>query len=443
MKTSYFNIYLSIREEESLLVYNTFSGAFAKIVKEDVKIAQALLSNPNIICDSNEINRLKESLSAGGFIIDNHTDEIKILKLRNRLGRYQRKLFGLTIAPTLDCNFRCDYCYELLKNTTMSKETEENIILFAKRGMKEISVFRVNWYGGEPLLRFDVISRLTEKFILICNDRNIEYSAGMITNGYLLNKDVIKVLDEYLIKNIQITVDGPRYIHDKRRILASGEPTFDIIMSNLEKVIKKSNAIINLRINIDKDNHESVLEFIESLKYKQLLNKVNVYLAPIQTCFNHASDYQHKCISYKEFIDVETKVFNKLSAKDIIIKNIPTQKNQQCIADTWGCFAVDPEGFLYKCYADIGEKEHSVGHITDTECIKSRFYEYLVWDPFDDKKCKKCIFLPICMGGCTRRRMSKSRNYSVCSKWKYRIIKSLEAWYTNYQSLSNDRQTRG
>ena len=110
----------------------------------------------------------------------------------------------MTIAPTRECNFACPYCYEPDRDVVyMSDKTEKNIISFMKRFPKVDRII-ITWYGGEPLLAFDRILSMNTKIA----DLKIPYESIIITNGYLLNQEVIDRLEELKTGRIQITLDG-------------------------------------------------------------------------------------------------------------------------------------------------------------------------------------------------------------------------------------------
>ena len=89
------------------------------------------------------------------------------------------------------------------------------------------------WYGGEPLLAFDIIKDLMEE---VYRNFDKEYvSSGIVSNGYLLSERTVLEMKDYNINNIQITIDGPPEIHNKRRKLPTGEDTFFVILNNLKK----------------------------------------------------------------------------------------------------------------------------------------------------------------------------------------------------------------
>ena len=133
----------------------------------------------------------------------------------------------------------------------MTDETEHAITEFVRRhnGLTHLGV---TWFGGEPLLGFERIKSLTGKFL----DMGIGYSAGMITNGYLITKEIAKSFEALRIYSVQITIDGMRERHDSRRYLKNGAPTFDRIIESLKLLSDHApKTRVTVRINVDENNH--------------------------------------------------------------------------------------------------------------------------------------------------------------------------------------------
>ncbi|MCD6170389.1 MAG: radical SAM protein [Candidatus Latescibacteria bacterium] len=171
------------------------SGGLAIIEDGNRDEVQRILADPNSYrSDTEEKKRLWDSLLKGRFLIEMETDELAILKMRNRVGKFNTDSFGLIIMPTLQCNFRCIYCHESFPNISMKPEIEEGILRWVREKTRFIQNFHVDWFGGEPLLPFDVINRLGSQFKRIAEERGCEYSVSMSTNGYLLTEDKIKQL---------------------------------------------------------------------------------------------------------------------------------------------------------------------------------------------------------------------------------------------------------
>ena len=87
----------------------------------------------------------------------------------------------------------------------------------------------ISWYGGEPLLRPDIIGNITKGI----NREGKQYQAAIVTNGYFLDKEMAIFLKEHNVTHAQVTVDGPPDIHNRRRCLPDGSDTFFKILKNV------------------------------------------------------------------------------------------------------------------------------------------------------------------------------------------------------------------
>lgn len=169
---------------------------------------------------------------------------------------------SLVIIPTMLCNLKCSYCFvqKQVKNVCMSKETIDKIIhlIGANNGK-----YSVEWFGGEPTLSADLINY----FYSEANKKNyINRFSLLISNGTFENNLCWDTIENY-ITSIQITIDGPLEIHNKRRIYKNGKGSFekviknlDILYSKINNGIIKNNLTVIIRCNIDKINYNSYFE---------------------------------------------------------------------------------------------------------------------------------------------------------------------------------------
>ena len=217
-------------------------------------------------------------------------DEFEVNKIKyvTRSTRFDHSHLALTINPTLVCNFACPYCFEYDHNgKTMTTETEDRIVDFVK-SHSEAKSMRITWFGGEPLIAFDRIESLSKKLLSL----GLEYDAGIISNGYLVNEDVAKRISHLHITSMQITLDGLKERHDSRMgCLKNGGATFDRIISSM-KLLREfaPDMRIGIRVNID---HENDQEFITLYKFitEEFDGKVSVFPAFYQR-FNREGHLQ-------------------------------------------------------------------------------------------------------------------------------------------------------
>lgn len=407
MKVSKYNFFIDYKNN-STIAYNVFSNVLAIIENDKYDQFLEFKNNEEIISDE----KLKEDLIKGGFLIKETADQLKQLRVQLYQSRFDDKVLSLTIAPTSDCNFRCVYCFEKnsIRKEYMTKETMDHIINLVKKKSSKLDILNITWYGGEPLLALKQIEYMTEVFLEICNSNNIEYVASIVTNGYLLNIDNLKKLEDFKIRAIQVTVDGAKETHDKRRVLINGQGTFDKIINNLIEGKNHIPGEVSLRINVDKNNQDDFYELLKLLVDNDMNSKIFPYLGHVKNSNESYSD--DLCLTKKEYAHLSLDFDKRLSINP---KNkYPTRKSVVCSADKFNAFVINSDGTLYRCWDDIGVKSSSAGHISSSE-INDFFTNYLVHDPTLDERCSKCKFLPICMGSCPRY----FGKQEYCSEYKY------------------------
>ncbi|MFU2158619.1 radical SAM protein [Caldisericum sp. AR60] len=308
------------------------------------------------------------------YIVSDDFDELSFVKYQTWKSKFKNDVFAITIAPTMDCNFKCFYCYQqdYKQPEYMSKETADKVISFIKQLINQNTKVSVAWYGGEPLLAIEVIEYLSKglKTILFSEENknkiSSKFTSSLVTNGYLLNEKNSKILSEECnIKIVQVTIDGPREINDRRRPHKNGGPVYDIIVKNLKDNAHFFERIL-VRINVDKTNEWFISDLLEELK--SMPNNIHPYLAPLHTDNVSNVTFSGICYDSKDFgLEVENR------PELVGLLKYPQPNYGVCGATKENSFCVDPEGYLYKCWNEVGQKEKSISsvesHITNYKKI--------------------------------------------------------------------------
>lgn len=269
MKLSMFNVETHI--DDGLLIYNSLTSGIL-FLNNKYKLDYLRLKNEN----KNLRQDLKDALEKGRMIIENDVDELGMVKVFNNSARFDDSILSLTLAPTMNCNFACPYCFEAgFRNTNMTDETEEQLIRFIRDNSKDKKGVGICWYGGEPMLAMKRIESITKK---LWKDNKIKenFSADIVTNGFYLTRERAILLRNLGVKSCQITLDGPPRIHDTRRIPRNGQPTFYKILNNIKECADVLNIVI--RVNVDKSNIDTVVEVLDIIEENNLKNKVGFYI---------------------------------------------------------------------------------------------------------------------------------------------------------------------
>lgn len=439
LKASYYN-YITPYKETSFLFFNCMTGALGLFTQEQRTAYMSYLEG-NQPLDA----ELQNILVYGGFLIPETLDEKVLLRERMKKTRYNSSTLALTIAPTLKCNFACPYCFEAQGELAgpMSVDVQQYLIDFIRRKAREIRHLKVQWYGGEPLMAMDVVENLNEHIARIVEENKLEYSAQLITNGYLLTPEIAQKMKDWNVKGIQITLDGPPETHDRRRIPPDGAPTFYQILKNI-KAAAGSQIPFVIRVNVDQDNIDQCERVLDIIEQEGLKEQAYLNFSPVRS-FN-ADAVLNNCVADKDFASFHTILRSNLLARGFkATKTIcPVPLGNGCSADLLNAYLIDPAGWMYKCWTDIGYPDLAVGHLgweintPDYYKLQQQEWAYMNYDPLEDEKCGKCKLMPICFGGCQK---SRKINDSDCYKWKYQlddIIKDIVK-YRLYESMNQDR----
>ncbi|MGQ9847575.1 MAG: radical SAM protein [Bacteroidales bacterium] len=265
-------------------------------------------------------------------------------------------------------------------------------------------------YGGEPLLKLDVIERLTQRFIEICSNNNVEYKASLVTNGFLLNEEKINTLMRCKILNCQITLDGPPAVHDFRRCLKDGGGTFDTIMQNIFLILQTSIKLV-IRLNLDKENMNYIWDLLQLIGASGIIKKgAYIYVAGIHAKTDSCIKIYPQCITNQDYALAE-KIQLFLKNNGLVLSHPIKKYGGLCIGNRINAFVVSPKGDLFKCPECLGnQNEIPVGSIFSKDLIMT--LEFIRWgsdDFFEDDKCLNCKYLPLCMGGSPYLRLGRSR----------------------------------
>lgn len=413
MIKSYFNFIRKLnKRNDEFTLYNSRTGCLSLLDEEHYFQYMKFPDTP--IEDEEFLNQLRDC----GYIVDSLEEEYEQIRYQMYKARFATGILNLVIAPTMNCNFSCTYCYEKnrLNKYQMSEEVQDTIIRYIEDYVGEIRKLKVQWYGGEPLLATKIIDRLNERILSLCTSNGIECSEEIITNGYLLDKEHIKFLNNYNIKTIQVTIDGKENTHDSRRIHQSGVGTYRKILENLKLCKLYYNGRIDLRVNVDKGNINEINDLVEELKRENLYEFVNLYLGRVSD--TNKTTCGSDCLSCKCFAEENIKFIAKNSMlKPYLKSTYPHPIGNNCAADYNLSLVIDPNGNLYKCHMEIGQIENIIGNIMEMDKINfHKLQKTLLWDPTRDKICSNCKYLPVCMGGCAKERTDTKR---LCDYRKY------------------------
>lgn len=389
-KWSLYNVLIKVTGD-FVFVYNTKSGNICSIpYKQYIEAAE------NIFASISDM----ETLLKGGFVVDNSIDEFNtLLKVSSLFAeRKDRSDIEVTIAPSLICNMHCVYCFEkegkyLLDGAVMSSETAnatiDYILRIAKReGVKNLCVV---WFGGEPLLQYPLIVRMTKELLQRIRPE-VKLITKMITNGLLLSpKRVQELVSKCNLQSVQISIDG---LQDRySRIRDVQRDCYERVIDNIVLCCETTHTIV--RLNATPDNLDELYKFVEMLE-QRVIDKKNLSVR-LSEVMNYSRDSSMKVFPVGSF-----RIIYRTFAKYLYSLGFPIDC---CYTERFypvGCkyfindnVAIDPVGRLYKCEHHFGESEYIIGDVFNgvRQDIGSM---HIYSDDRIDIRCKKCELYPIC-----------------------------------------------
>ncbi|HUV35317.1 MAG TPA: radical SAM protein [Patescibacteria group bacterium] len=434
MKASRYNR-LFQTSDGAWLAFNSWSTALAEIEPENLSFFRAMCADPDgVPCDTAEKREIREAMVEAHFLIEDEMDELATLKADILRDRFSRQYMYLTVAPTLNCNFRCDYCYEEHLKITMPRAIEEALVRWVEKRVRTVDELHVTWYGGEPLLpgAYAVVQRLSESFAGLAGERDMKYSAHLVTNGYLLDRPKMEALAGMGVDLVQVTLDGPPDIHDKRRHLVGGHGTFRRIIENLKATVDL--AEFQLRINIDRRNAVSALEVVEILEKEGLGGKVRPHLAQVITGGGTCGNIHEMCYSSEDFAQMEMEIYREALGRGLHIARYPFRiPGAYCTSDRMNAYVIAPNGSIFKCWHEVTmNPDKSIGSLLDEQEPYQKYNEdhWLRWDALEKEGCRSCDILPMCHGGCPLEAMKHpDRDRGACEHYKFHLEHLLELRY--------------
>src|SRR5690554_3043280 len=180
-----------------------------------------------------------DELMGIGFFQEPNTKKITHPLTQDISFMLERGVSQLVLQVTQNCNFRCSYCaytqnsgnQRLHSSQRMNFDTAKKALGFLHEHSIDSPKINIAFYGGEPLLEFELIKKtvyLAEKKF---SGKTITYN--ITTNGSLLTEEVLDFFSKHRI-SLMISVDGPKEIHDKNRKFINKEGTFDSILNILD-----------------------------------------------------------------------------------------------------------------------------------------------------------------------------------------------------------------
>lgn len=311
-----------------------------------------------------------------------------------------------------DCNLKCSYCFASQgnfkgKRALMSLDTGKKALEFLAKNSGNRRNLEVDFFGGEPLMNFQVVKDLVAYGRDIEKVYNKNFRFTITTNGVLLDYDKIEFINNNM-DNVVLSLDGRKEINDAMRKTINDGGSYDIIlpkfMAMVEKRENKDYYIRGTFTNHNIDFSNDIMDF-----YKQGFKKVSIEPVVSPDEMDYAIRREHLDDILKEYENLSKSYIDiKKKDKDFYFFHFMIDLDQgPCIIKrSVGCgagseyLAVTPEGDLYPCHQFVGELEFKLGTLDtgiENKTLREAFKKANI---YNKEECSECWARYYCSGGC-------------------------------------------
>ena len=320
------------------------------------------------------------------------------------------KALCLHIAHT--CNLNCSYCFASQgkyhgERALMSFEVGKRALDFLIENSGTRRNLEVDFFGGEPLMNFDVVKKLVEYARSIEKEKGKNFRFTLTTNGVLVDDDVIDFANKEM-SNVVLSLDGRKEVHDRYRVDYQGRGSYDTIVPKFQKFVKaRGGKNYYMRGTFTHANPD----FLEDIKTMLNLGFTELSMEPVVAAEGDeaALTEEDKPVVMKQYEelaelmlkrDKEGKPFTfyhymiDLAGGPCIYKRI-----SGCGSGT-EYMAVTPRGDLYPCHQFVGDEKFKLGDIWHGVENKEIQNEFASCNVYARSECRDCWARLYCSGGC-------------------------------------------
>ena len=359
--------------------------------------------------DARELLAEIDELRAAGKLFSPDTFEPLAGELKERSAGVVKALC-LHVAHT--CNLNCAYCFASQgkyrgERALMSFEVGKRALDFLIENSGSRRNLEVDFFGGEPLMNFDVVKRLVEYA------RSIEKAAGknfrftLTTNGVLIDDDVIDFANREM-SNVVLSLDGRKEVHDRFRVDYAGRGSWDVIVPKFQKLVAARGGK-NYYMRGTFTHHNP--DFLEDIRAMLDLGFTELSMEPVVCAPDDPSALT------REDLPVVLEQYEKLAGlmaerrregrPFTFYHYMLDLKGGPCVYKRIsGCgsgteyMAVTPWGDLYPCHQFVGEEAFRLGDVWHGVTAPETQAQFAACNVYTRPECADCWAKFYCSGGC-------------------------------------------
>ena len=315
------------------------------------------------------------------------------------------KALCLHIAHT--CNLNCSYCFASQgkyhgERALMSYEVGKRALDFLIENSGTRRNLEVDFFGGEPLMNFDVVKQLVAYARSIEKEKNKNFRFTLTTNGVLVDDDVIEFSNREM-SNVVLSLDGRKEVHDRYRVDYAGNGSWEKIVPKFQKFVNaRGGKNYYMRGTFTHANPD----FLEDIK-----TMLDLGMEPVVAASDDPSALTEadKPVVMKQYEDLAKLMLerDKEGKPFTFYHYMIDLKGGPCIYKRIsGCgsgteyMAVTPWGDLYPCHQFVGDEKFKLGDIWSGVNNKKIQDEFASCNVYAREECRDCWARLYCSGGC-------------------------------------------
>jgi uncharacterized protein len=408
------------------LLFNAFTGSLLELGDAERAIVEPWIRDPSgPIPDLDP--RLFDRLRDAGAIVPGGFDEVAALRMVRENYEARRGPLLITIAPTMQCNYRCAYCFEEHRHEFMSATTEDQLKAFIAKEIVDASYAAVTWFGGEPLLHVDCIVRVQSFIAAAADKHSIGHKISLVTNGHFLTRNVVRrLLPLGNWSAVQVTIDGDRDTHNSRRVARNGRGDFDRLMENLRSAMDEG-LPLSIRMNVDATNSDQSHfdRAVDALLAARVIPYASVAVGAVSASTDINAHVAPDVLSRRAVAQARARL------RAALLRNgLPTGTSLPqpycgalCTVEAKKGYTIAPSGLIFKCWNEIHlSEDHAVGHVSGRPIDRGseNLARWRAHDALSRSGCQNCTALGVCMGGCPwENRKISTEEHAYCGEYKF------------------------
>lgn len=311
-----------------------------------------------------------------------------------------------------DCNLACRYCFAgegeyKGDRSLMSLEVGKKALDFLVANSGNRRNLEVDFFGGEPLMNFDVVKELVAYGRELEKTHDKHFRFTLTTNGVLLRDDVIEFANKEM-DNIVLSIDGRKEVHDHMRPFKNGKGSYDFILDKFKKVAESRNqqkyyvrgTFTHYNLDFVKDVLSLADEGFEQISVEP------VVAGPEEPYAIREEDIPQICEGYDELAKEMLKRKKEGRGFNFFHYMIDLSGGPCVYKRLSGCgsgteyLAVTPWGDLYPCHQFVGEEEFCLGNVDDGIVNTEMRDTFKLCNVYAKEECQNCFAKFYCSGGC-------------------------------------------